>query len=532
MEQLKKQVRRAQRSLGLQRFVEALGWCCFVTLLAALAVILVDKFRPLGVEAWIWGAGGLGLGFLSAVIWSIIRGRGPIDAAIEIDRRFGLKERVSSALAMSADDLQTASGQALVEDATERVHRIDVNEHFAVSPGRQLLLPLVPAIAAILVALFVPQMINRQAQAKTNPEVKKQIEKSTETLKKKLLEQKEKAQQKGLEDALEFFKKLEEDTDNLANTAGQKKKALAKLNDLGREIRKRQQELGGNDELQKQFQQLKNVGQGPADKFLQAIKKGDFKQAMKELGELKSKLSSGEMTAQQREQLANQMNEMQNKLQKLVDAQREAERELQKRADQARQEGRNEEAERLEEQLENLQQQRQQMNQLQDLANRMGQCAQCMRDGQLGDASNLLDQLQSDVANLQQQLDEMDMLNEALQELAQCRNQMTCPCGGLGCDACMGGMGLGRGRGRGDRPEEKNPTNFYNTQANVKTGRGAASVVGEVDGPIYKGDFQQAVRDEFSRAKGETADPLAGQQVPHDHRQHVEEYFDQFREGQ
>ena len=187
MEQLKKQVGRARRRLGLQRFVGVLGWCCFATLLVALVLIVVDKFWPLGLEPWIWGAGAIGLGILAAAAWAVVRGRGPIDAAIEIDRRFGLRERVSSALAISEVERETAPGQALIDDAVRRVRRIDVREHFAVLPGRQLLLPLVPGVIAVLVALLVsPAMPKPQAQGGPDPAIKKQIEQSTKDLRQKL----------------------------------------------------------------------------------------------------------------------------------------------------------------------------------------------------------------------------------------------------------------------------------------------------------------------------------------------------------
>ncbi len=98
---MRRQVRTAQRRLGVQRFVGVLGWCCCIGLSVALVLIAVDKFRPMGIEPWAWPAGGVVLGIAAAIFWSIARARGPVDAAIEIDRRFGLKERVSSTLAMS-----------------------------------------------------------------------------------------------------------------------------------------------------------------------------------------------------------------------------------------------------------------------------------------------------------------------------------------------------------------------------------------------------------------------------------------------
>ena len=57
MDELQRQVRRAQRRLAAQRLLGALGWCWFVSLLAALALVVAEKFHPLGFAAWTWAGG-------------------------------------------------------------------------------------------------------------------------------------------------------------------------------------------------------------------------------------------------------------------------------------------------------------------------------------------------------------------------------------------------------------------------------------------------------------------------------------------
>ena len=555
MEQLNRQVRKAQRWLGLQRFVGMLGWCCLATLILAVIAIAVDKFRPTGAVAWAWStdalewellaalvsamvfvAAALAMGMLAATVWAAFTGRGPIDAAIEIDRRFRLKERVSSALAMSEEEHRTPLGQALVDDAERRVRRIDVGEHFTVSPGRQMLLPFIPGVIAVSVALLVSPASNNQAQANTEA-VKRQIETSAKSLRKKLEEKRDLAKKQGLKDAQELFKRLEEGTDNLADQSqGQRKKAMVKLNDLARQIKERRKELGGADQIRKQLNELKkNIERGPADKFLKAVKQGNFKQAMKELENLKKELAEGKLNDKQREQLAKQLDQMQEKLKKLADAHRQAQEDLQNRIDQARKAGRQDEADKLQEQLDALQQQLPQMDQLQNMADKLGQCAQCLRGGQLQDAGNMLQGLQADVASLQEQLQELDMLDEAMAQLGECRGQMNCPqCGGLGCGACQGkipGMGLGKGRGMGDRPEEENDVGFIPTKPPMKIGPGTASVVGEAEGPNYKGDVQLEMREQYQTARRQSADPVTVQHLPRGYQQHVLEYSDQLREG-
>ena len=155
MERLRKQVRRAQWWLGVQRFIRVLGWFWFTTLSVAAGLMVLDKFRPLRVEPFVWPVGAIALGTLLAAAWAVIRSRGAMDAAIEIDRRFDLKERVSSSLALSPEERQSEFGRALLDDAARRVQWIHVGREFHVTAGRQLLLPLLPGLAAVLVAVFV-----------------------------------------------------------------------------------------------------------------------------------------------------------------------------------------------------------------------------------------------------------------------------------------------------------------------------------------------------------------------------------------
>ena len=477
----------------------------------------------------------LAVGGLLAWLLAVIRGQGSIDAAMEIDRRFGLKERVSSALALTEEDRQSEPGQALVDDAERRVRKIDVREHFSVSPGRQILLPVLPAVIAVLIAVLVQPVGPRQAQATTDPKIKKQIEKSTDGLRRKLIEKRKQAEKQDLKDAQELFKRLEEAADDLADrTQGDRKQALVKLNDLARQIQKRRKDLGGAEQVRKQLNEMKGIEQGPADEFVKALKDGDLKKAADELKQLKSKLAEGKMNQEEREKLANQLEQVKKKLQDLADAHRQAQQDLEKRIKQAQQEGRNERAAQLQEQLDKLQQQQPQMEQLDKLADKLGQCAQCMKNGQQGAAGEMLDQLQNDVGDLQEQLQEMEMLEDAMAQLGQCRDQMNCPhCGGMGCEACMGppGVGLGKGRGKGDRPEAEDDVDFIDTRPPMKVGPGSASTVGEVEGPNIRGNVQQELTEQFETARAQKADPVTVQHLPRGYQDHALEYLDRLREG-
>ncbi len=543
METIAKQVRRARWRLGLQRFLGVLAWCWFAGLFVALAGILAGKLHWLEVAPWIWGVASLGIGLAVAVLWVVLTQRGPIDAAIEIDRRFGLKERISSALAMSPDERESEAGRALLEDAIRRADRIDVDEHFGVRPDKRLLLPLVPGLAALVVALFVsPLVVENPAEANTDPALsKKAVDKAQAALSEKLERQRKEAEKQGLKDAERLFEKLQKEAQDLSEkTQGDKKKALVQLNDLAKEIDKKREELGGAEEVKNQLRQLSKLDKtGPGDKFAKAVRKGDFQQAMKELEKLKQDLENGALSEEQKAELKSQIDEMKDKLDKMGQAHEKAKQDLQEQIDKAKKSGNAAEASKLEEQLEKLVQQGPQMDKLKDIAEKLGQCSKCMKDGQMKDAAGQLKQLQQDLDGLAQQLDQMEMLDEAKEQLQMARDQMTCPkCKGQGCAECQGGEGegdkpggdgLGKGRGKGFRPEKETDTKFYDTTTPQNVGKGSASIVDMVDGPNIKGEVGQRIEQELEAAQSAESDPITSQRLPRKHRQEVQEYFDQIQ---
>jgi DNA repair exonuclease SbcCD ATPase subunit len=350
-----------------------------------------------------------------------------------------------------------------------------------------------------------------------------------------MAEHSQQAKKEGLPENENLFKKLEEGTKESASTPSDREKALGKVNDLVRQLQDRRRQLGGADKVKEQLDQLKNIDRGPADKFAQAVAKGDLKQAVDELKKLQDQLENSKLTDQQKADLAKQLEQMKDKLNKLAESHKAAQADLQKRADQMRKVGQTADADKLEQQLRQLQNQGPQMQQLQNLANKLGQCTQCLKQGNAKDAAKALDEMKDCMGSLQQQMDEMQMLDDAMQQLAQAKDQMVCPfCNGAGCEKCNGipASGLGKGKGIGERPEAKTKTSTYDSHVKQKVGQGTARVVDLVDGPNIKGDVESRIQDEFDSTRRGSTDPSSGRQIPKKLSQHAREYFDNLREGE
>src|SRR5689334_6244166 len=105
MDQLQKQVARARRRLILEQFVGRLVRCLLWALtIAAVAIAVPRVFVIDGLPAeWdmAWLGGAFAAALLVTAAWTFISNRTPLDAAIEIDRRFDLRERIASSLSLS-----------------------------------------------------------------------------------------------------------------------------------------------------------------------------------------------------------------------------------------------------------------------------------------------------------------------------------------------------------------------------------------------------------------------------------------------
>jgi hypothetical protein len=552
MEEIKRQVGRAQRRLVLQQFWRVIGWSLFATLLLATIGLAIPRLWVLSVDQqiwdWSWIGGGVVAGLLTAAIWTYVIRRTRLDAAIEIDRRFGLKERVSSTLALSNDELSSDVGQALVTDAIRRVERIDVREQFRVSPTWRLVLPLAPAIAiAVLMMLPNAAMKQAQASAESTPEIKKQIKTATQKLQERLRETQKKAEEQGLQDS-DVLKEINKELDKLVSKeSADRKDALIKINDLAKEIEKRKQELGGADKMRKDLDKLKDIAKGPADKVTDALKDGDFGKAQEEMKKLNEELKTGKLSKEDQEKLAKQLEEMRDKLQQAKEDQKQARERLQQQIEQKLAEGNVGEAAKMQQQLDQMNQNaKEQQQMLQQLADKFGEAAKALKEG--GDpkeAAEQLDKLAGDLDKMQQQLDEIENLQDVLDQLADAKDAMKCAnCQGEGCAQCQGtgegdklgknksGRGKGKGQGEGLRDEQETDKSFYDTRVAADPKKGQSVRIGDASGPNKAGKSQEQIKEEVRASLAKEPDALEDVTLPRDQRENAKQYFERLRKGE
>ncbi len=526
------------------RFVAALAWCWFGALLVAATAIAAAKVWPVEIDGSVWAGGWIGgslaVGLVVAAVWTWLRRQEPLAAAIEIDRRFGLKERVSSALALSPNEADTDAGRALINDAVRRIERIDVPSRFKAPLGRRNLLPLLPALL-VFGLMFIADRGQDTAEANAAAQAAIQrVQQPIEVLRKKLAEPQKEAAEKGLKELSDLLKKIEGATKDLVKKdAADQKQALVKLNDLAKELEKRREQVGGDEKLKQQLAQMKDLKTGPGDKLAEALKNGNFDKALKELDKLKDQLKDSKLDPAKQQQLAEQLDAMRKSLERMVEKHEQAKRDLERQIQQAKDAGKTAEAQKLQQQLAKLQQQAPQMDRLKQLASQCKQCAGGLKSGQAQAAQQAMNQLGQQLADMKSESDELQMLDQTLDQIAEAKESMckgNCPGGQCEGDKESDKIGdtdfaKGRGRASGRRPESPTDTKFYDSNVKQKIGRGSAVVVGDAYGPNAKGDVKQQIKIEIESAKHDSADPLVGQRLPKSQREHAKEYFDALREG-
>ena len=564
MNQILKQVNRAQRRLFLLHLVRTLCVCLFAGLFIAAIGLLIPKIWHLtmldsqsNADVWnmAWIGGGLVIGLFSAVAWSLLRSASTHQAAVEIDQRFQLKERLSSALLLSQNEVESEAGQALVKDASDRAETIDVSDEFRFSPSRQLLLPVLPCVL-LLTLIFIPNAVAKEV-ASVEPEKKKiEVKTAVEETKKKIKKKIEEMEAKGLKDAANHMKSLEKKIDNLSSDLKEddKKKTLVELNNVKKQVEDRQRQLGGDSmALKKQLNQLKKFENGPAKKISEAINEGDFKEAKEAIKDLIKDLKTGNLSEAEKKKLANDLKRLAKEIKKLSEKHEQAKEELKKKIEKASKQGDLEKAAQMQQKLEKMEQRDKQMQKMQKMAEKLQKCADCMKQGNgqpkqadsqkqggkkqgnqpsQAEMQQALEDLEDMMEQMENEMDELEDLEDIMQQIEKAKGD---------CNGCEGGKpgdqprwkdwAKGSGRGGGKRDKKETETGTYKSRVKGKLQKGETVVTGNADGKNISGRSVSEAREIVKASVGKKSDPLQNLKLPKAQREHAKEYFERLRKN-
>lgn len=404
MDALHTALNRLRRRLALFQWVHfCLAGLLYSTVASVVWLVLTRLFPLLGQPEPVCGAI-FALGLLAATYWAWRQRPTLLDAAMAADRRLGLKERLTSSLALHQADGPMIA--ALHADARAHLERLHIRRDFPLLIPARLRWAAAAAVVYGVAYLLFPEFDlfgyqQRAVEARQEREVRQvhaeRIEDAVRVLKESELE--------GLAVGSEMAEAIQRVAEELRMAEVTDKQALAKLSNLADELEKQREALAGTEGLP--MPELAEMApQSDLGKALaEALESGDLDKAMEKLDALAEQLGQGG------EELSDEAkSDMAEDLQALADALGGA------GADSA-------------------------------LAEALSQAAAGMQQGDMDAVKDALNQTQMSIADVKSALEQMKQMDEAAKKLAQAAGAMKQPCGtcqGKGCAACNGtGMGPG-----------------------------------------------------------------------------------------
>jgi hypothetical protein len=562
MTPLDRQVARVRRRLFAQRLLEMLAASWISVLVLSAGWFLLEPYLLTNAAEWYrWAVvGGLmGAGTVMACALAVLRMASRIDAALTLDELFHLQERVTTAQTLSAAELASPAGLALLADANSRVGALSVRDRFPIRIPRFAAVVPVGVLVLLLLAFFYKPALNPvQAEAKEtladSPVARAEIEKALRPLQKKPVKK------VGERPKSEELQRLEAELDKLAQkpheTKEQARELVKDITDAEDQVRKREKELADRaDALREQMKQAERLSKkdkkdGPAHKLDKSLDRADFKKAREEMERLGKRLQAEEEVARLRKKVRDgklteeQKQEMREQLEKLKDQElsreqkEQLEQQLQNVKDKLERLTRSDEAkdrlrelqrqgaiskEELERELDQLDQNMakldpQTLQELKELAEKLGECRECMKEGKGDEAARKMAEAAEKLARLDPNGESRE-LQQRLRQLQAARQAV--------CQALDGRPVPASGQ----RPQsQEGDTRSREEWAHSQMDKGRLQVIDHVPGDGFKGPRKPAeMTEEIRRASQEEPEAIDRQRLPRSASDMARGYFEKLR---
>ena len=150
-------VRAARRRLLWQTILDRLGIAVAVGLFLGLAWILAEPWLLVDAPTWLaWTILGSVTGVIVAATLAFTIWKRPSQhrAALELDARFGLRERITTAMGLDERTRESSVGIAVLADATRKIESLSIGSQFPLRLRRSAIFIPILAIAIGLVAIL------------------------------------------------------------------------------------------------------------------------------------------------------------------------------------------------------------------------------------------------------------------------------------------------------------------------------------------------------------------------------------------
>jgi uncharacterized coiled-coil DUF342 family protein len=550
---VERSVARARRRLLCERLLNGTAAGLSAGLAVSLGWLLAEPWILQTPPDWLrWTVLGsaAGVGFLAGVVWAIVAAPSRAAAALELDRRFDLRERVTTAVGLRPDERATPAGQAVVADASAKVAALRVGERFPVRPRPHAAgVPALAGAVALAVLFYHPDTDRllasdegetkqtkaddkkKAADAQAKPALPFTRQRPADGLDRKKSADLEKLEQE-LDQLMEKWAKTPADTDE------KRREKVTELTAMEEKLRKfKEDEIKKLSQLDNQLQQLdrlsreKEFQDGPMKEVQQALSKGDLKKAEEAIDELKKKVQEKKLTSDDVKKLDKQLEMLKQEARKQAQKKEQMDA-LRKKIDQAKKDGKD--AEGLQRELEKLAQETKDGSQaLEKMAERMQKMQDAMKQGDLEKAAEELEGMAGDMKNLEGELKDLEDADDYLQRLKDDLKKA--------CKACQGKKNGDQFRegddaewseftspAAGRRMENKDAkTNSQDERiSGLFDPKGRKSFGGSVKGPAFTKRSGVEMGTEIRQAAQEATQSVDVQRLPRDAQAGVKEYFE------
>jgi hypothetical protein len=564
---LARQVGRVRRRMFLGALLAGVAWGWVAALAAASAWFIVGPYLLPGLAGWVrWAVlGGLaGASTVAAVTASFLRRPSAVAAALSLDERFGLKERVTTSLTLAPDEAASPAGAALLADVEQRLAQVRVADRFPVAlPWKPAALLPLGALAVALLALFWNPHLGATrpaegAEGPLAPEGRADVEQELKKLASAPPRKKKAKDDVKEEDLARIEAEVEKFARKPRETRDQVRQRINDAAALEDEIRRRQKERADRvDAFKEQMKQVERLArkkrdkdnEGPAKGAAGAVAQGDMAKAAEEFDRLGKQLEKEEekerlrrkkqdpkagdeekkkateeleklereskLSRREREALKKQLEDLEDDLKRLSRNKDEIAKELKEMAERGEMD-----KEELERELEQLEKNAEKLNpeEIKELAEALKECKDCLKEGKDGEAARAL----AKAAKKAGQMGKGGEGGALARKLVQIQRVRQALARSLG----QGGPGAGR------RPEskDKNDTGVREEFSPAEFDKGKLEVVGHGPAGGFKGPRKPSeMAEEIRQAAQEAPAAIDRQRLPPSARKMARGYFEKVR---
>lgn len=530
---LELQIRRAHRRLRMQCIVDALAAAWIIGLFAgALWLVALPWLveSPATALRWMVPAIILALATVVGIVIGFLRSPSRVDAALSIDHRFALRERVTTTWMLAPDQASTPAGIALAADVEQRIAKLDIGSRFPLYLPRWALLGPVAALALALVALFYEPAHSKAGLARVNDDIippasAKEIDQKMRELAKKDPKAPVREKSADLERLEAELEKIAERPRTTKEEVRERIKEMTGLEQRMKEQEKQQAERGRA--LKQQLQKLDKTAsmeEGPAKDLEKALSQGKFEKAREEVERLSKQLQAGTMSQKDKEQLQKQLQQLKEQLSRLAE-QKDREKQLRQM---------NLDPETLERELASLQKDKEKTRELEKLAQQLGQAEKSLKEGDSQGACDHLGQCSNQLAKMGGAEKDLDELREQLTRLGDAKDSA--------CEGACEGKEIAEsemtkdsqsgGPGAGKRPlGQQKPFNSFDAKAKTEFDpKGKKIFDGYAPGQNFRTKAGAEMIGDIRQATQEAPEAIEQQRIPKGARDMARGYFQQMRQ--